>query len=205
MTEWADKYRVLSPENSAESGRWKTSRVPYMEEIMNAVTDPRVKQIIVVASSQVGKTESILNMLGYMIDQDPGPAMYCVPTKEFAEDFSKRRIAPMIRDTKPLAEKVADTKSRSSGNTIMKKTYPGGMISLIGSNSPTDLAGTPARYVFADEIDRWSKSAGTEGDPWSLLERRTTTFYNAKMVAVSPGASDLGSSGGMHEPFPPEL
>ena len=156
-----------------------------MREVMDSFNDPRIKQLIVVAAAQISKTESILNMLGYMIDQDPGPALYCVPTKEFAEDFSKRRLAPMIRDTKPIREKVAESKSRTSGNTIMKKMYPGGMISLIGSNSPTDLAGTPARYIFADEIDRWTNSAGTEGDPWSLLERRTTTFYNAKMVAVS--------------------
>ena len=185
VSEWADKYRILSPENTAEAGRWRTSRVPYMKEVMNAFTDPRVKQLIVVASSQISKTETILNMLGYMIDQDPGPALYTVPTKDFAEDFSKRRLAPMIRDTKQISRKVADSRSRDSNNTITKKTYPGGMISLIGSNSATDLAGTPARYVFADEIDRWSRSAGAEGDPWSLLERRTTTFYNAKMVAVS--------------------
>ena len=156
-----------------------------MKEIMDAFNDPEVNILAVVASSQVGKTEALLNMLGYMIDQDPGPALYVLPTKEFAEDFSKRRLAPMIRDTEALDEKVANSKSRDTNNTITKKVYPGGMISLIGSNSPTDLAGTPARYVFGDEIDRWSRSAGTEGDPWSLLERRTATFYNAKMVAVS--------------------
>lgn len=156
-----------------------------MKEVMDSFSDPRIKTLVVVAAAQISKTETLLNILGYMIDQDPGPALYCVPTKEFAEDFSKRRLAPMIRDTAPIRDKVAEAKSRISGNTIMKKMYPGGMISLIGSNSPTDLAGTPARYIFADEIDRWTNSAGTEGDPWSLLERRTTTFYNAKMVAVS--------------------
>lgn len=173
-----------------------------MKEIMDAFNDPKVRVLAVVASSQVGKTESLLNMLGYMIDQDPGPALYTLPTKNFAEDFSKRRLTPMIRDTKPLQMKVADNKSRTTENTISKKVYPGGMISLIGSNSPSDLAGTPARYIFGDEIDRWTNSAGTEGDPWSLLEARTNTFYNAKMVAVSTptirGASkiaDLFESG----------
>lgn len=152
---------------------------------MDSFTDPQIKQLVVVASSQVGKTESMLNILGYMIDQDPGPALYVMPTKDFAEDFSKRRLSPMFRDMPIIGNKIADSKSRSSNNTISKKTYPGGMISLIGSNSPTDLAGTPARYVFADEIDRWARSAGAEGDPWNLLKARTNTFYNAKMVAVS--------------------
>lgn len=156
-----------------------------MKEVMDAFTDPKVKILGVVASSQVSKTETLLNMLGYMIDQDPGPALYVMPTKDQAEEFSKRRLAPLIRDTECLRKKVAETKTRNTNNTITKKLYPGGMISLIGSNSAADLAGTPARYVFGDEIDRWARSAGTEGDPWSLLERRTNTFYNAKMVAVS--------------------
>ena len=123
VSEWSDKYRVLSPENSAESGRWKTSRVPYMKEVMDSFSDPRIKTLVVVSSSQTGKTETLLDILGYMIDQDPGPALYCIPTKEFAEDFSKRRLAPMIRDTAPVRDKVAEAKSRISGNTIMKKMW----------------------------------------------------------------------------------
>lgn len=156
-----------------------------MKEIMDAFTDPKIKQIVAVASSQVGKTESLLNMLGYMIDQDPGPALYALPTLNQAEDFSKRRFAPMVRDTERVRNKVAESKSRDTSNTIRRKVYPGGMLTMVGSNSAADLAGTPARYIFADEIDRWAVSAGAEGDPWSLLKARTTTFYNSKMVAVS--------------------
>lgn len=186
VVEWSDKYRQLSPENSAEPGRWRTSRTPYLEEPMNAFTDPKVNTIVVVASSQVGKTEMELNMLGYEIDIDPGPAMWVTPTAENAEDFSKRRIAPMIRDTKPLKRKVSGTSAgRKASNAILKKKYPGGMLTLTGSNSPANLASVPARYVFGDEIDRWATDAGGEGDPWSLLEARTATFYNRKMVMVS--------------------
>lgn len=185
VKEWSDKYRMLSVENSAEPGRWRTSRTPYLEEIMNAFNDPKVRREVVVASSQVGKTECEMNMLGYAIDIDPGPIMWVTPTQDNAEDFSKRRIAPMIRDTRPLRKKVSDSKSRNSNNTVLKKRYPGGMLTLTGSNSPANLASVPCRYVFGDEIDRWSTDAGGEGDPWSLLEARTTTFFNHKMVQVS--------------------
>lgn len=186
VTQWADKYRKLSGENSAEAGRWKTSRTPYLEEIMNAFTDSKVHRIAVAASSQVGKTEMELNMLGYAIDIDPGPIMFVMPnTKPVAEEFSKRRVSAMIRDTPRLRKKVADVKSRSGNNTIFNKSYPGGMLTITGANSPSNLASTPCRYVFGDERDRWPKSAGTEGDPWGLVEARTTTFYNYKMVEVS--------------------
>lgn len=185
VTEWSDKYRRLSAENSAEPGRWRTSRTPYLEEIMDAFTDPKVHRIAVAASSQVGKTECEMNMLGYAIAEDPGPIMFVMPTVDNAKDFSKRRIAPMIRDTKPLRERISKAKSRDGENTVLKKAYPGGMLTITGSNSPASLASVPARYVFGDERDRWAKDAGGEGDPWGLVEARTITFYNHKMVEVS--------------------
>ena len=185
VEEWSDRYRKLSPENSAEPGRWRTSRTPHLREPMAAFTDSKIRRIVVVASSQVAKTEMLMNMMGYAIDIDPGPIMWVTPTQDNAEDFSKRRIAPMIRDTKPLKQKIEPSKARSRDNTVLKKKYPGGMLTMTGSNSPANLASTPCRYVFGDEIDRWTKDAGGEGDPWALLEARTTTFFNHKMVQVS--------------------
>lgn len=185
VSQWANKKRRLSAENSAEAGRWKTSRTPYLKEIMDAFTDPKVHRIAVAASSQVGKTEMEMNMMGYVIDNDPGPIMFIMPTVDIARDFSKRRIAPMIRDTKCLRDKIAKAKSRDGDNSVLKKSYPGGMLTITGSNSPASLASVPARYVFGDERDRWSKDAGGEGDPWGLVEARTITFYNYKMVEVS--------------------
>jgi len=185
VSQWADRYRKLSAENSAEAGRWKTSRTPYLREIMDSLTDDRVSRIVVVASSQVGKSEALLNMLGYVIAEDPGPIMFVQPSLDTAEDFSKRRIAPMIRDTECLASRVENAKAKAGKSTILKKAFPGGMLTLAGSNSPASLASIPSRYVFGDELDRWAKDAGGEGDPWSLLEARTTTFYNRKLVAVS--------------------
>ena len=183
VSEWADKYRVLSPENAAEAGRWKTSRTPYLKEIMDSFTDDRVKKEIVVASSQVGKSEMINCFIGYIIDQDPGTIVFAHPKNDQARNFSKRRIDPMIRDTEPLRVKVKD--NRNAKSTLQLKTFPGGALVMVGTQSAKDLAETPARYVLGDEIDRWPKDVDGEGDPWSLLEARTTTFYNSKMVAVS--------------------
>lgn len=185
VSEWAEQNRVLSRENSAEAGPWRNARTPYLVEVMDAFTDPKVRKITVVASSQVGKSELELNIIGYIIDQDPGSILYIQPTVDDAKKFSRLRIAPMIRDSATLRSKVADVKSRDSGNTMLQKSFPGGMLTIVGSNSASGLASTPAKYVLGDERDRWALSAGTEGDPWALAEARTTTFYNAKMVDVS--------------------
>ena len=185
VSQWAAKYRVLSRENAAEAGRWRNSRTPYLVDIMDSFTDPRVKKISVASGSQVGKSELLNNIMGYIIHQDPASTLFVQPTVDDAKKYSRLRIAPMIRDSDPLRERVADVKSRDSGNTMLQKKFPGGMLTMVGSNSPSGLASTPCKYVLGDERDRWALSAGTEGDPWKLAEARTTTFYNAKMVEVS--------------------
>lgn len=196
VSEWADNNRVLVSESSSRPGRWRTDTAPYQKEIMDAFTQAGVWQIVIMAGAQVGKTELELNMMGRAIDIDPGPMLFVQPTDGFAEDFSKRRVAPMIRACGVLQSKVYEAKSRDAGNTIMMKTFPGGSIAFTGANSPTELAGRPVRYVFMDEIDRFPKSAGTEGNPLELAERRTETFrHNRKIVKTSTptvkGASNI--------------
>lgn len=185
VSEWADRYRKLSPEASAESGQWRTDRAPYQREILNTVTDRKTDTIIIMSSAQVGKTELILNALGYHIAYDPAPMLLVQPTDTMAEAFSKDRLAPMIRDCPQLSEKVQDSKSRNSGNTIMHKSFPGGHVTMIGANAPSQLASRPIRVVLFDEVDRFPMSAGSEGDPVALAIKRTTTFWNRKIIEVS--------------------
>lgn len=185
VTEWAEKKRRLSSESSAEPGPWRTSRTPYLREPMDAFTDTRVRRIVMVAASQVGKSEFINNTIGYIIDEDPGSILFVHPTTIDAKEYSKLRIAPMVRDCPTLAKKVVAPKSRETGNTILQKTYPGGILTMCGSTEAHSLASKPIRYVFGDERDRWATSAGNEGDPWSLAMARQKTFYNAKAVEVS--------------------
>ena len=185
VSEWAERYRVLSRETSAEAGLWSNRRTPYLVEPMNAFKDPKLSHIIMAASSQVGKTEFMLNCLAYSMDEDPASTMFVQPSLEEMRKFSRLRITPMIRDSKPLKAKVADVRGRAKTDTVLQKTYPGGMLTMTGSNSPSGLASTPARYIFGDERDRWARSAGAEGDPWGLAIARQTTFYNSKAVEVS--------------------
>lgn len=185
MSEWADRNRRLSAEASAEPGKWDTSRAEYQRGIMDAVSDPTVESVVVMSSAQVGKTEIINNVIGFHIDQDPAPMLLLQPTLEMALAWSKDRLAPMLRDTPALAGKVADARARDSGNTLLHKTFPGGHITMAGANSPASLASRPIRIVLADEVDRFPVSAGSEGDPVSLAKKRSTTFWNRKLVLVS--------------------
>ena len=185
VSQWADKYRKLSPESSSEPGQWNTDRAPYQREIMDAVVDSAVETVVIMSSAQVGKTELILNTIGYYIDYDPAPILCLQPTLEMAQAFSKDRLAKMIRDTPVLRGKVKDARARDSENTILHKSFPGGHITMVGANSAAGLAMRPIRIVMMDEIDRFPPSAGSEGNPIKLAEKRTTTFWNRKKIKVS--------------------
>lgn len=185
ISEWADEYRRLSSESSAEPGRWRTSKAPYQREIMNAICDVSIQKVVVMSAAQIGKTDGfILNPIGYFMHYDPSPIMVLQPTIQMGEAFSKDRLSPMIRDTPILRERVND-KARNSGNTILQKIFPGGHVTIVGANSPSSLASRPIRILLADEIDRYPATAGNEGDPLLLAGKRLTTFWNKKEVDVS--------------------
>jgi phage terminase large subunit GpA-like protein len=152
---------------------------------MDAVNDPRVREIVVMKSAQVGWTEILGNVVGYHIDRDPSPILLIQPTLDMGEAWSKDRLAPMVRDTPALKGKIKDARSRDSGNTLLHKTFPGGHITISGANSAASLASRPIRVVLCDEVDRYPASAGTEGDPISLARKRSTTFWNRKLLMGS--------------------
>lgn len=184
LSQWADAYRVLSAESSAEPGRWHTDKAPYQREIMDAIGDARTRRVVIMCAAQLGKTELLLNILAYFMAYNPAPILVMQPTLDMGQTFSKDRLAPMIRDT-PALRGLVDVKSRYSGNTIMKKNFPGGHVTIVGANSAAGLASRPIKVLLADEVDRYPESAGSEGDPLSLAQKRQTTFWDKKTVMVS--------------------
>lgn len=185
VSDWADQYRMLSSESSAEPGRWRTDRAPYQRAIMDAFTDLDVRRVVVMSCSQIGKSDIMNNVIGRFAHLAPAPILMIQPTVDMAQDYSKSRIAPMIRDTKVLRDIFQDVKSRESGNTILSKLFPGGRLIMGGANSPAGLASRPIKILLADEVDRFPDSAGTEGDPVDLAAKRMTTFWDRTMGLFS--------------------
>lgn len=193
VSEWADQFRVLSTEASSEAGKFETARAIYQKEIMDAISDPSIEEVVFMSGSQIGKTEVLLNTIGYYIHYDPAPILMIQPTLEMARSWSQDRLSTMLRDTPLLKDRVAEAKSRDSGNTVLHKSFEGGHISACGANSPSSLASRPIKIVLCDEVDRYPPSAGSEGDPVLLAKRRSATFWDRKIVLTST-PTNKGSS-----------
>jgi len=154
--------------------------------MMDACSDPNIKQVVIMSGAQLGKSEALLNIIGYHIEHDPSPMLLMQPTVDMTQSFSKDRVTSGLLATTPsLRGKVKDPRARDSGNTTLHKTFPGGALSMVGANSPAGLASRPIRIVLCDEVDRYPVSAGEEGDPVALATKRAMTFWNRKIVLVS--------------------
>jgi len=189
VSDWAEANRILDPLASAEPGPWRNDRTPYLTEIMDAFTDPAISEITLMKSTQVGGTEAMLNMIGYLIDQDPAPTMLVEPTEDLCATISQDRLTPMCNASPTLERHTGRSKAKV---TVMAYRLDRMVMYLAGANSPSALGARPVRYLFCDETDKYPPFAGREADPISLAEERTRTFWNSKKVMVSTPTTRSG-------------
>lgn len=199
LSEWADEYRQLSRVSSPEPGQWKTERTPYLREPMDCLApSSSVEEIVFMFGTQLGKTETGNNWVGFTIHQDPAPMMVVLPTQKVGKKWTKQRFKPMREEMPILRELVRDPRSRDSGNTSEMKEFPGGMLIIAGANSASDLRSTPIAKLYLDEIDNYPQDVDNEGDPVELAVERTANFPRRKILKTSSpttrGASRIESA-----------
>lgn len=180
VSEWAEKYRILDSKSSAMPGKWNNHVTPYLIDIMNEFNNIETQEIIFVKPTQVGGTEALQNMLGYIVMQNPSPTMVVYPTDKLAEHLSTNRIQPMMRISSELNKRF-----RGNDSSMLELQFDGMFISLNGANSPSSLSSKPCRFLFLDEVDKYPGSTKKEADPIKLARERTKTFPDKKIFMTS--------------------
>lgn len=186
VSEWADQHRELSGKQASERGRWRTSRTPFLREIMDCLSSTsRVTDVVVMKSSQVGVTEATVNLLGYVMDHAPAPTMVLLPTIEARDAWKIQKLNPLLTETPVIRDRLGGLRSRDAANTKDTIDFPGGVLFLAGGNSPNSYAQRSARYLVLDDLDRFPSEVGEEGDPVALARGRTKAFPRAKRIFIS--------------------
>lgn len=180
VSEWADKYRILDAKTSAMPGPWRTEQTPYLKGIMDEFNNYETEEIVYIKPTQVGGTECLQNMTGYIIQQDPAPTMIVYPTDKLAESISENRLQPMIKAAPTLKKRFLENESSK-----LELQFDGMYLTLAGSNSPSSLASKAIRFLFLDEVDKYPGASKKEADPISLARERTKTFHNRKIFITS--------------------
>lgn len=180
VSQWADKNRILSADETDKPGPWETANVPYLKKIMDSFNDEHIKEIVFLKCTQIGGTEALLNIVGYIIDQNPNRIIYVLPDDTFCKDFSELRLQKMLDSSPVLKSKFNEYESK---DTLLK--FDGGFIFFASAQSPSKLASWSSRYILLDEIEKFPKKAKKEASPLKLAEERTKNRFNAKIFKTS--------------------
>lgn len=187
VSEWAGKYRFLDERSSSMPGKWKNEMTPYLVGIMDEFNNYQTEKIVFCKCTQLGGTEALNNMICFSVAQDPAPMMIVYPTSELADSVVEQRIKPMLKASK---ETKKHFKEKNSNKKELQ--FDNMYISIVGSNSPSELASRPIRYLFLDEVDKYPNESKKEADPISLAVERTKTFNNRKIYMCSTPTTRTG-------------
>jgi phage terminase large subunit GpA-like protein len=156
---------------------------------MDSACVPHVRRVTLMASTQVGKTEAMNNLLGFFIHQRPSPMMLVVPRGDDARLAQERRVLPMVMASRVLREECTD---RSHDIKAREMAFKRSVLYFRAAQSPADLASVPVRVVCGDECDKWPQWTGREASPLSLVTERTRTFFDSLVFLGSTPTTRSG-------------
>lgn len=192
VTEWADTNRILTTEASAEAGKYRSDRTPFMKEVMDSCSPMSgVQQVKMMKGTQIaGSTVGDNIVLTYM-DLYPCPILYIVPTETLAKGTSTRRFTPAIKAIPHLRAKVMGGKTKDDVGGVMTKNVAGGGLTLGWSNSTSSFRSFSARVVILDDVDGFGEFG--EGNVMTLGKARADAFSN-KIIFINSTPTIEGDS-----------
>jgi phage terminase large subunit GpA-like protein len=191
ISEWTEKYRVQPASVAAEAGPLRLSRTPYIYGLCDAFNEPGVEEVVFLKPIQVGYSTFLESLVGYVVDNDPGPILLVLPSKEAAQEVMDERIRPLIENTSAL-KRHASPHAHDSTLTAVK--FDTCSLYMGWSGSPSTLARRAVRFVLFDEVDKFPKNSGREASPISLGTERTATYgYRRRVLIGSTPTLDTGA------------
>ena len=186
-SDWCDKYRIISASSSSEPGKWRTSRTPYIREMLdNLHPKSPITRISLMKGHQIGYTQGILvNSIAYTIGHHPRTVLMVTPSQKHTQKIFFQKIDPMINDTPEVRSRISLQSKFASRNTSFHKDFHGGFLSGVGANVASDLAGASIQVLLLDETDRMTGDVEGEGSPVELSVARTAIYRRKKIFMGS--------------------
>lgn len=189
LSDWADEHRLIPPTGgNPEPGRWRTSRTPYLKEILDAASDPNVREMALAFGVQLGKTEVLINVINMHIKHDPKTMLYMSSSESLAEEFGVQRIDQMLYLDKGLRAAFSlpdgkDSAKKSGRIKLSSKRFRGGTLYIGSAHSPNDVLSHPIPILLCDEIDDYPVTSS--GSVVELVLGRSSNFLDKKIILCS--------------------
>lgn len=181
--EWAELRRRLGKNVTAKPGRYSVATAPYQKEWQESFVDPDVQVTVLYCAKRLGKTETVMNLIGWVVEHVQRNILIVFPTLEMCMKWSKQFLTPMIQSTQVLTERFSKAKSRDGQNTMRSKQFIGGTLAMVGTNTATGFRQVQAPIVFCDDIDLMENTS--EGDPVTLAFGRAENYSDSIQIVAS--------------------
>lgn len=189
VIEWAEANLKLTQRQTEHPGPFTTSIRPYTREPMECWKDSSVSECTLCWGSQTAKTTTLMAGLGWLIENEPSPALWLMPTENLARSFSKSRWLPMLEDCPALVSRFPTDRDKL---TNLEQHFDRSTLTFVGSNSPANLASRPVRVLIADEVDKFAPASEKEADALDLAEQRLKAFSSSKAFLTSTPTTTEG-------------
>ena len=185
VSDSAARYRMLN-NPGAYVGPWLNEITPYLIEPMDELTSREFTSMIFVGPAQSGKTDMVMNWIGYSAKVDPADMMIVQTSRTTSRDFSMRRIDRLHRHSPEIGGLLVP---QSTSDNTFDKHYKSGMMLTLSWPTINELSGKPIPRLWLTDYDRMSMDVDGEGSPFDLSRKRATTFRSNGMCVAesSPG------------------
>lgn len=189
VVEWVERELRLPRETSPNApGPVSLDRQPYMREPLECLRNTRIEHLYLVWAAQTGKTTLDLLALAYLLEHDPMPLLWALPSDNLAAPFSRNRLQPFLKANPCLARHILRNPASFAPLEMTLDNMP---IYMTGVTSPARLSSRPIAYVIQDEEAKFEHINKKEAHPSALIEERTKAFPRRLIIHSStPNVED---------------
>ncbi len=182
VVEWCEENLKLTTRQTEHPGPFSTSVRPYTREVLECFKDPAVTDVVLCWGSQTAKTMTLMAGMSWIIENEPSPILWLMPTEGLARSFSKTRWLPMLEDSPVMVQHFPEDRHKL---TTLEMHFDQCTLNFVGSNSPANLASRPIRVLVADEVDKFAQATTKEAAALDLAMQRTKSFSSSKHFLTS--------------------
>lgn len=183
-------FRVFRPPSNLTPSKWASGRVaiaegltpkydvvnaPWQRGPLDAIADPKTKEVVYLAPIGTGKTTFMEAGLSYVISEDPGPTLLVGQTDDDLKDWAETRMDFAINNTPEVAALLPKDRHKKRKMEIL---FPTMSLFMTGANL-SGLQSKSMRRVFCDEA--WQYKPGMLNEARGRLHDR----WNRQLFILS--------------------
>ena len=180
LKQWAiENIRLSSEESSGSPGPYNPEQEAWVGILFEFIQDPRYDECIVLKPSRCGYTLACFIIICWWFVHYSTNAIFCIDNAKEVKKISKKRVIPLIKSVKALADVLPANERQLTLETLFLK---GRTLFMAGAQSVSSVTNKSASLVVTDELDQFREFASGEANALEHLRDRVMDVPGAKSL-----------------------